>query len=868
MKRTNLLLTLLVSLVFAGATFAQGVVQGIVMDANSHETLVGATVVVEGTTAGITTNLDGSFTLIAPAGNQKIKVSYVGYEPKEISLTIKNGATYNLGKINLKSSSIGLQQVNVLASVAVDRKTPVAVSTINSKTISNNLGTRDLPAVMVNTPNVYVTPTGGGYGDSRINVRGFDQRNVAVLINGIPVNDMENGWVYWSNWAGLGDATRTIQIQRGLGASKLAINSVGGTINIITKTSDMNKGGSIYMSTTDYGLTKEMLTLSTGKLKSGTSITFVGSHTSGTSYIDATWVKAWSYFLSVSQEINKNNQLVFTLIGAPQEHGQRNSYYMLTQEMYDKYGPKYNENWGWRGGELLNERVNYYHKPQMALNWYWKINDKAHLATSAYYSFGTGGGSGPLGYNTTGHYYKYEPPKTAFGQYDWDAMGEWNANNIDTANAREVGAYTVYNGDTTFMARSQHIIRNSVNNHQWYGLLSTLNYNFSDMLKLTAGIDFRHYKGEHYREVRDLLGGDYWYDYKFGATKVGDKIAYWNDGIVTYGGLFAQLEYTKGIFNAFATGTFSNTWDTRVDYYNYTPGVGERSETLSNVGYDFKLGANVNISERSNFFLHGGFYSRVPFFRFMFLNYTNEVNTELKNEKISAIEAGYNYIAPKFTARVNVYYTVWSDISLLTGFVADNGSYVNAFMSNLKEVHKGIEITGTWKANRWMRLGGMINLGDWRYANDATARLYDDQTHQPIGTGTIYTDNLRIGDQPQNSFGAHGSFKITRKITLSAHYLYYANLYAHFTPETRKDPNDRAQAYKLPNYGMLNMRLGWAFKIAGMDSYFNWNVYNVTDNITLVEAEDQYDAATGTHVFKKGFWSWGRNMNFSLKIKF
>ncbi len=868
MKRTNLLLTLLVSLLFAGAAFAQGVVQGVVMDATSHETLVGATVVVKGTTAGITTNLDGSFTLIAPSGNQKLEISYVGYEPKEINLTIKNGATYNIGKVNLKSSAIGLQEVNVLASVAVDRKTPVAVSTIDSKEIAHQLGTKDLPSVMVYSPNVYVTPTGGGYGDSRINVRGFDQRNVAVLINGIPVNDMENGWVYWSNWAGLGDATRTIQIQRGLGASKLAINSVGGTINIITKTSDMNKGGSIYLSTTDYGLMKQMLTLSTGKLKTGTSITFVGSHTAGNGYIDATWTKAWSYFLSVSQDLNKNNHLVFTIIGAPQQHGQRNGYYMLSQKKFDKYGPKYNENWGWRGGEQLNERVNFYHKPQMALNWYWKINEKAHLATSAYYSFGKGGGSGPLGYNTHGHYYKYEPPMTSSGQYDWDAMADWNASNVDTANARALGAYSISHGDTIFEARSQHIIRNSNNNHQWYGLLSTLKLNFSDMLTLTTGIDMRHYKGEHYREVRDLLGGDYWSDRAFGARKVGDKIAYWNDGIVSYTGLFAQLEFTKGIFNAFVAGTFSNTWDTRVDYYNYTPGVGERSKTLSNAGYDFKAGANVNVSERSNFFVNGGLYSRVPFFRFMFLNYKNIVNENLKNEKISAIEAGYAYKAPKFTARVNGYYTIWSDISLLRSFKATNGKYVNAFMSDLKEIHSGIEIEANWKATRWMNLGGMLNFGNWKYADDATAILYDDQTHQEIGKGTIYTKDLKVGDQPQTSYGLNGSFHITRHLTLGAHYLYYANLYAHFTPESRVNPNDRAQAYKLPNYGKLNMRLGWSFKIAGMDSYFNWNVYNVTNNVTLVEAEDKFDYATKEHVFKKGFWGWGRNMNFSLKVNF
>jgi iron complex outermembrane receptor protein len=865
MKRVNLLFTLLVSLLFTGSVFAQGVVKGVVKDASSHETLVGATVVVEGTTAGITTNLDGSFTLTAPAGKQTLKISYVGYEPKEMNLTIKNGSTYNVGNINLKSSAIGLQQVNVLASVAVDRKTPVAVSTIDNKSIANNLGTKDLPSVMIYSPNVYVTPTGGGYGDSRINVRGFDQRNVAVMINGIPVNDMENGWVYWSNWAGLGDATRTIQIQRGLGASKLAINSVGGTINIITKTSDMKKGGSLYLSTTDYGLMKEMLTLSTGRLKSGTSVTFVGSHTHGNGYIDATWTKAWSYFLSVSQELNKNNQLVFTLIGAPQQHGQRNGYYMLTQEMYDKYGPKYNENWGWRGGEQLNERVNFYHKPQMALNWYSTLSEKSHLSTSFYYSFGKGGGSGPLGFGQ----YKYEPPMTSFGQYDWDAMGDINANNVDTAFDRLNNLYSVNWGDTTFQSQSQHIIRNSNNNHQWYGVLSTLTVNFNDMWKLTTGIDFRHYKGEHYREVRDLLGGDYWVDRAFGVRRVGDKIAYWNDGIVSYAGLFSQLEFSKGIFNAFVTGTISNTWDTRVDYYNYTPGVGERSKTLSNVGYDFKIGANFNVSERSNFFVHGGLYSRVPFFQFMFLNYTNQVNTELKNEKISAIEAGYAYKAPKISINVNGYYTVWSDISQIARF-RDSQTHktYNTFLSNLKEVHKGIEIDAVWRTTRWMNLGAMMNFGNWKYTNDVSGVYYDSQTLQKVGEGTIYTKNLRVGDQPQTSYGLNGTFHLTRKLTLAAHYLYYANLYAHFTPETRTNPNDRAQAYQLPNYGKLNMRLGWAFKLAGLDSYFNWNVYNVTNNLTVVEAEDKYDAATGTHVFKKGFWGWGRNMNFSLKIKF
>ena len=93
-------------------------------------------------------------------------------------------------------------------------------------------------------------------------------------------------------------------------------------------------------------------------------------------------------------------------------------------------------------------------------------------------------------------------------------------------------------------------------------------------------------------------------------------------------------------------------------------------------------------------------------------------------------------------------------------------------------------------------------------------------------------------------------------------------LYAQFKPETRKDPNVRAQAFQLPDYGMVDMRFGWKFKLAGLDSYFNWNIYNVMNNVVIVEAEDRYNAGLDEYVFKKGFWSWGRNMNFSLKVSF
>ena len=138
---------------------------------------------------------------------------------------------------------------------------------------------------------------------------------------------MENGWVYWSNWNGLGDAVSQVQVQRGLGASKLAINSIGGTMNIITKTTDAEKGGSFQTQVSSWGQLKNTLSYSTGKMDDGSAVSAVVSNTTGDGYIDGTFVRANSYFLSY-KDLTDDQLLTFT-IESPQQHGQRDR--MLTQ---------------------------------------------------------------------------------------------------------------------------------------------------------------------------------------------------------------------------------------------------------------------------------------------------------------------------------------------------------------------------------------------------------------------------------------------------------------------------------------------------------------------------------------------------------
>jgi hypothetical protein len=227
MKKISILL-LIVTLSFTSE--AQSILRGKVIDKNTGESLIGATIIY-GKGMGTATDVDGNYSISLPSGERSVQVSYVGYKAINKVVVIEN----KLQVLDFKLKTILLNEVQVVADIARDRETPVAFSTIPMKKINEELASQDIPMVLNSTPGVYATQSGGGDGDARITIRGFNQRNVAVMIDGIPVNDMENGWVYWSNWFGLDAVTSNIQVQRGLGASKIAIPSIGGTMNILTK---------------------------------------------------------------------------------------------------------------------------------------------------------------------------------------------------------------------------------------------------------------------------------------------------------------------------------------------------------------------------------------------------------------------------------------------------------------------------------------------------------------------------------------------------------------------------------------------------------------------------------------------------------
>lgn len=321
MKR--LLLSAAVLAIGSTVCWADVTVEGQVVD-KTGEPLIGATIRVSGTNIATAADIDGRFKLRVPDSAKELTIDYVGYEP--VAMKVRS----RIGEVVMQAKETMLQDVVVTQSLARTRKTPVAISNITAPEIEARLGNQEFPEVLKTTPGVWATKDGGGYGDAKINMRGFKTENLAALINGIPVNDMEWGGLYWSNWAGLSDVTASMQTQRGLGAAIISTPSVGGTINITTRSLDVKRGGNIFYGMGNDGMNHIGFSVSTGLMKNGWAITLMGSRKWGNGYVQGTNFNAYTYFVNISKRINASHQLSFTAFGSPQSHNRRTSANGLT----------------------------------------------------------------------------------------------------------------------------------------------------------------------------------------------------------------------------------------------------------------------------------------------------------------------------------------------------------------------------------------------------------------------------------------------------------------------------------------------------------------------------------------------------------
>ena len=779
--------------------------------------------------------------------------------------------------------------------LAEDRKTPVAVSTITGEEIQKKIGTQDITMTLANTPSIYVAGQSGAFGDTRIAVRGFGQDNTAFMLNGQPINGMEDGKMYWSNWSGMNDIANVVQIQRGLGASKLAISSVGGTVNFVMRSTSKQQGGFAYAGFANDNYLKTTFSYDTGENDNGWSTSFLLTHWQGDGYAEGTFGQGQTYFFSLGYKMNDKHNFNFLMTGAPQWHDQNFTKSIAT---YLDKGRKYNNNYGYYGDRYLTERRNFYHKPVFNLNWDYKIDDKSSLSTVLYASTGNGGGTGGRGQRI----------RTDEGYIDYDAIYAYN---LSTSGAG--GNYAAEGG---------YVTRASMNMHNWLGAVSNYETQLSDNLTFNVGVDLRTYYGEHFRIVENFHGLTSWqenirlrdqnnnhqtygtygtYKYVVATESMGanpweatfnnfdedQKIAYSNDERISYGGLFTQLEYVNDDFSAFFQGSVSQTMYQRWDHYQYADqslidgtssqwtgealpdGItdGVKSEKADNFGYNAKAGVGFKLYDNAQAYVNVGYYSRAPYFDNIYLNYTNQINPNTSNETIIGLEAGYVYEVPNFSARVDLYRTSWADRVTSSFYVDDDVVFYN-ISEGVTQLHQGVEVSFSAKPQEDVpyTLKGFLSVGDWIYEGDAITRLQDEDQNV-ISTETVDVDGGKVGDAAQFSAGLGLDVDLAERFSFDSDIRFYDDLYANVGAVKEN--------LELPSYHVVDMGLSYKMFVNDGTLDIRLNVNNVFDNVYISELRSAIAAGEGTGVLydgidtaNQGYFGLGRTWNVGLRYNF
>jgi len=873
MKYRNLIL----SFMMMTGLFAQSVV-GIVTD--GKQPLAGANVVVDGTNLGAVSTQDGSYVVDVPVGTHNVTASFIGYSSVTVTVTV--GESNVNADFTLEIDAVTLSALEVLASRA-DETTPVAYTNVSKEDLEFRLGSQDIPMALNTTPSVYATGQGGGAGDARINVRGFNQRNVAVMINGVPQNDMENGWVYWSNWDGVADASNSIQMQRGLSAVNLATPSIGGTMNIITDPAAHEKGGKIKQEVGEGGFLKSTLNYNSGLINDKLALSGTIVRKTGDGFIDGTWTDAWAYYFGSSYQMNDEHRFELYAIGAPQRHGQNlykqniatysqelagsidgynDSAYVEGEKFEHEAGRFFNQNWApvdpsYKGQQywymygarttdrynanMLNERENFFHKPLVNLNHFYDINDEMRLSSVLYWSGGSGGGTGTYGSVSRipaveGNAWYASSP----WMWDWNAEIEQNSANVDSAWS-----------DTE--NRSTGILRNSINRQNTYGLISKLNYDVSDELEVQIGLDWRTAGIEHAREVRDLLGGDYYVDFADDnaadgkVVRLGDIIAYHNETTVDWLGGFVQGKYDTEKFNLYGMGGISTIGYTYHDHFAVDADVVEADNITT---FQVKGGGRFNLDDRMSAFANVGYVQKPPILDNV-IDYDGNVSQNPDNEKFISNEIGGEYNSELVAIKGSFYNTQWKDRNLtksVTTGQGDSGDTDIIYLKGVDQSHSGFEIESKVALHEMVELDVAVSIGSWKFDGDAkgdyTEMEYNDD-NQIIGqTSTEYEyalDGLMVGDMPQTAYVGGLTLKPIDGLSLQGLYRIYDNHYADWSPDSREVDGDadRAQVWKSPGYSKLDLHFAYKLpEIAGLDLTLTGHVFNALDNVYVQDAVD------------------------------
>jgi iron complex outermembrane receptor protein len=201
-----------------------------------------------------------------------------------------------------------LRRIVVLPVVEVntsrsDARSPLASSTLDRAAIRALNHGQDTPMALSTLPGAYAySDAGNGIGYSYLSLRGFPQRRISVLVDGVPLNDPESHEVYWIDLPDLLASASEVQVQRGVGPALYGAASLGGSVNVETGGPEAKPRFSLATAGGSYGTRRVTLEGATTTLANDWQLAGRYSRIESDGYRDQSWSKLWSYAFSARRQ--------------------------------------------------------------------------------------------------------------------------------------------------------------------------------------------------------------------------------------------------------------------------------------------------------------------------------------------------------------------------------------------------------------------------------------------------------------------------------------------------------------------------------------------------------------------------------------
>jgi len=678
----------------------------------------------------IVTNVAGVGTLTDDDGNYKLKLteaitrltfSSVGYKPAQFKIghipeSVALEAVYYRGK-----------DIIVTADRAELGITPMAFDNVSAEDIERDYNVGEFPLLLESTPNVYVFNDGGTpLGYSYLKIRGFDNQRIATYINGVPLNDPEDHFTYFTDLPDFASAVTDIQIQRGVGNSLYGDASFGGSINVVTSSVSRERKISLSAGYGEYvidgddnaEIAKQTVEYSSGLIDGRWHLAGRFSKQKTDGYRRDSWYTGWAYYFSIAR-IDPRMTTELHLYGGP-------------MKMHLAYSG------AWR--ELLEEdrRANPYHtydnetdnfnQPHYQLHNTYKINDRTMLSNTVYYIRGKG-------------YFEQFKTDRYYADYNIDSS-------MVDSNIVIGGPYT--GGD---LVRQKRVTKNQ------YGWNPRLDIDH-DRGRHSFGGSFYYFNSDHWGEV-------VWAEHLNGSLDPTHKY-YQYYGKKYVASFFAQEQYHL-------TDKLSTQLTAQVRYHDFSL---EQEKMGAFAGYEFdidwlffspRVGVNYQFDEHTNTYFNFAVSSRAPNdeniydaddpYKFPQLEILSNIGDTLftfgdptvESERVYDFELGLQHRREKYSFGVNLFVMKYENQNVFEGGLDQFDRQITINIDDAR--HAGIELNAGAVPVEHLTVSANFSYNYNRITDYDTAFAYTVDSVITVGDTAHYDETVKVDFEDKTTPG-------------------------------------------------------------------------------------------------------------------